>query len=78
VQELMRWRRLVFSWQSSPYFALRTLARATEIAKGAPDDPTSVFGWIEVLLNMPGSKNYDPDMPRVQKIHGKERRLVSW
>jgi hypothetical protein len=44
VQELMRWCRLVFGWQSSPYFALRMLARATEIAKGAPDDPSSVFG----------------------------------
>lgn len=68
VESLMRWGRLVFGWQSSPYYALRMLARAMEIAKGAPDEPNSAFGWEAVRLNLPGCSRYDPSQPRVQKL----------
>jgi hypothetical protein len=43
VEGPMRWDRLVFGWQSSPYLALRMLARAIELAKGAPDETGSAF-----------------------------------
>jgi hypothetical protein len=64
----MRWGRLVFGWQSSPYLALRMLARAIEIAKGDPDEKGSAFAWVLVKLNLPGDDDYDPGMPRIQKI----------
>jgi hypothetical protein len=64
----MRWARLVFGWQSSPYLALRMLARAIEIAKGEPAEKGSAFAWETVKLNLPGSGNYDPGLPRVQKL----------
>jgi hypothetical protein len=64
----MRWGRLVFGWQSSPYLALRMLTRALEYACGDPSDPTNAFSWSAVQLNLPGAPNYDPGKPRVVKM----------
>ena len=67
VDRFMRWSRLVFGWQSSPYFALRMLARAIELVKGNPSDQSNAFSWAEVVLNLPGDPLYDPGRPRVMK-----------
>lgn len=68
VDATMRWARLVFGWQSSPYFALRMLARAMELAKGNPSDKGSAFAWTHVEMNLPGMSRYDPSKPRVIKL----------
>ena len=68
VDKFMRWGRLVFGWQSSPYMALRMFARAIEIAKGDPTDTKNAFAWEAVALNLPGSLEYNPALPRVRKI----------
>jgi hypothetical protein len=62
----MRWNRLVFRWQSSPYLALRMLARALEIAVETTGD--NVFQIHQVLLNLPGQPGYDPSKPRLIKL----------
>jgi hypothetical protein len=64
----MRWIRLVFGWQSSPYFALRMHVRGLELALGDPADSSNAFQWDHVKLNLPGSENYDPAFPRVRKV----------
>jgi hypothetical protein len=61
----MRWNRLVFGWQSSPYLALRMLARALEIAVETTGD--NVFQIAVVELNLPGQPNYNPGKPRILK-----------
>jgi hypothetical protein len=66
VEPLMRWNRLVFRWQSSPYLALRMLARALEIAVETTGD--NVFQIHQVLLNLPGQPGYDPSKPRLIKL----------
>jgi hypothetical protein len=66
VEPLMRWGRLVFGWQSSPYLALRMLARALEVAVETAGD--NVFNIHEVVMNLPGQANYDPSKPRVIKL----------
>jgi len=54
VQRFMRFGRLVFGWQSSPYFALRMHARGIELVKRDPKDPTSAFCYERVELNLLG------------------------
>jgi hypothetical protein len=71
IPKYMRWTRLVFGWQSSPYMALRMFARALEFAKGDPNDTNNAFHWDDIVLNLPGMKDYDPGRPRVMKLtHG--------
>jgi hypothetical protein len=74
VAPLMRWERLVFGWQSSPYLALRMLARALELARGHPLDLDSAFCFDTVSLNLPGAPGYDPGRLRVTKV----RRDGQW
>ena len=72
VDRRMRWSRLVFGWQSSPYLALRMLGRALELAKGDPAEAGNAFGWDRVVLNLPGDPAYDPGRPRVMKQRSDE------
>jgi hypothetical protein len=57
-ERYMRWARLVFGWQSSPYFALCMHVRGLELAIGDPSDTSSAFQWARVELNLPGASNY--------------------
>jgi hypothetical protein len=66
VEPLMRWNRLVFGWQSSPYLALRMLARALEVAVDSTGE--NVFQIHRVELNLPGQLGYDPSKPRLIKL----------
>jgi hypothetical protein len=66
VEPLMRWSRLVFGWQSSPYLALRMLAQALEVAVETTGE--NVFQIHQVLLNLPGQNGYDPSKPRLIKL----------
>lgn len=66
--KLMRWTRLPFGIQSSPYLALRQHTRLLERVVRAPSDLTSAFSWTFVKLNLPGMKYYDPALPRVRRV----------
>jgi hypothetical protein len=68
IEKYMRWNRLVFGWQSSPYLALRMFSRALDYAKGAPEKTNNLFSWNRVVLNLPGSDGYDPSLPRIRKL----------
>jgi hypothetical protein len=67
-ERYMRWARLVFGWQFSPYFALCMYVRGLELAIGDPSDTSSAFQWACVELNLPSSSNYNPVIPLVRKI----------
>jgi hypothetical protein len=66
VDPLMRWNRLVFGWQSSPYLALQMLARALEIAVETTGNNN--FQIHKVLLNLPSQPGYDRSKPRLIKL----------
>jgi hypothetical protein len=68
VDHIMRWCRLPFGWQASPYQALRMLARLFEMGKGRPEDASSAFSWHRTKLNLPGMDDYDPSRPCVMKL----------
>jgi hypothetical protein len=39
-----------------------------EVIRGDWKDPNNVFCWDKVMLNLPGSKDYDPNKPWVYKL----------
>ena len=62
------WDVLPMGFTPSPYLANRTMARAMEIAKGAPDEPGNPFGFASVKLNLPMSEDFNPTLPFVLKL----------
>jgi hypothetical protein len=61
------WNRCVMGQKPSPYQAVRDTRRAKFITMGDSADPTNIFGWATVQLNLPGSAAYRPDQPWISK-----------
>ena len=48
-----------------------------EVARGNRLDPTNVFRWDQVWLNLPGAMPYDPTKPWVSKIRTEDGRIAA-
>ena len=72
-----RWSRMAMGLVSSPYATTRLFSWGMEIIKGDRMDQSNPFAWTEVKLNLPGSKCYNPALPRVFKFNGFEQEVAS-
>ena len=50
---------------------------AEEFIRDNPSDPTNVFHWDSVELNLPGSKGYDPSRPWMAKYRMEDGRIAA-
>ena len=58
-----RWARLWMGFCPSAYLAVRYLSLALETAMGNPKSDENPMRWDRVVLNLPGSEDFDPTMP---------------
>jgi hypothetical protein len=63
-----RWIRMLMGFKPSPYCTTRAMRQIEPFLKGARDDPLNVFRWDKVILNLPGSIDYNPTKPWVYKV----------
>jgi hypothetical protein len=63
-----RWERMLMGFKPSPYLTTRELHRVHEFLCGNRHCSTNVFRWDKVIMNLPGSAGYTPDMPRVYRV----------
>jgi hypothetical protein len=61
------WQRAAMDLRSSPYQTVQAMGVAEEFIRGDRRDPTNVYGWDNVKLNLPGSDDYNPNRPWVYK-----------
>ncbi len=61
------WVRCGMGFVSSPYTTVQGTLMAEEVIRGDPLDPSNVFRWNEIVLNLPGSPSYKPWAPWVYK-----------
>jgi hypothetical protein len=54
--------------KSSPYQLVQGMSFLVEMAKGDRKDPTNIFRWDNLTLNLPGPASYDPGLPWVSKV----------
>lgn len=71
----MRWYRAGMGLKSSPYQACQAMMVVEEIIKGDRSDPTNPFRWDVVVINLPGSPDYDPTMPWTYKIRTSDGKI---
>jgi hypothetical protein len=62
-----RWTRCFMGCKPSPYIAVRYLYLGDEFCRGDRRSPTNPMRWDFVKLNLPGSSDFDPRLPRVMK-----------
>ena len=65
---LLAWNRIAMGLKWSPYQAVYFIHHAEELIRGDRADPTNVFRWDRVRLNLPGSEDYQPSLPWVSKV----------
>jgi hypothetical protein len=63
----IRWERCWMGFRPSPYYAIRFYYWAEEIIRGDRRAPGNPLRWDRVVLNLPGSKEFNPSRPRVAK-----------
>jgi hypothetical protein len=71
------WQRAAMGLRSSPYQAVQAMGVAEEVIRGDRKDPSNVFRWDEVVLNLPGDEDYDPSMPWVYKVRCNDGRIAA-
>jgi hypothetical protein len=54
--------------KSSPHGCTKMEMLGDEVAIGDSNDPTNPFAFDPVRLNLPGSKEYNPQLPWVSKV----------
>ena len=72
-----RWERTLMGFRSSPYVCTQTFAWGDAIIRGDRKDRDNPLRWDEVIMNLPGSQDYDPSMPWVYKWDSVNERLAS-
>jgi hypothetical protein len=63
-----RWCRTLMGFGPSPYTSIRQNLLGEEVVRGDRHDPTNIFRWDRVRLNLPGSDKFDPCIPWVSKV----------
>ena len=61
------WNRNLMGFKSSPYNSIKMYLVTEEIIRGNREDKSNAFQWHTVLLNLPGSENYRPDVAWISK-----------
>jgi hypothetical protein len=62
-----RWERCAMGLKPSPYQTGQAMLFAEDIIRGLRGDPTNIFRWSHIEMNLPGSLGYDPTKPWVFK-----------
>jgi hypothetical protein len=62
------WARCGMGFVSSPYTAFQATFIAEEKKRGDPGDPSIIFRWCDVILNLPGDPGYKPCDSWVYKV----------
>ncbi|KAL7579190.1 hypothetical protein ACA910_011361 [Epithemia clementina (nom. ined.)] len=70
------WTRCPMGQSPLPFATIQQTRRLKRIILGDPEDPTNVFQWSSVSLNLPGSESYRPGEPWIAKRR-KDGRLAA-
>ena len=70
-ERVRAWERWVRNWMGltdSPHRSIQMMMIAKEMAQGSNKDRRNPFQWEKVVLNLPGSRGYNPKRPWVYKM----------
>ena len=77
-RQFRRWTRNLMGCKTSPYLSTQGFAWSEEIIRGNRLAPSNPLGWDKVVLNLPGSRAYDPGMPWVYRIKSETGEMAGF
>jgi len=63
----LEWKKNLMGFRSSPYNSVRMFLIIEEVLRGDRHDAENPFQWSHVLLNLPGSRDYNPSKAWISK-----------
>ena len=63
-----RWTRCLMGAKPSPYQACKSMLWAEDIVSGNKYDQSNPFHWSYAKINLPGTPEYDPNLPWIAKM----------
>jgi hypothetical protein len=75
---ILRWERSLMGVWSSPYNCVRIYLLGEEIIRGDRMSVTNPMRWDKVILNLPGTRSYDPSRPWLYKYDSVNNRLAAF
>jgi len=73
-----RWERTCMGLKSSPYVCTQTFGWCEDAIRGNWRETNNPFRWDEVVLNLPGAKDYQPEKPWVYRLCSKTGKLAAF
>ena len=70
------WNRLWFGWNQSPEQATTFYYWAEDFIRGNHKDELNPLRWDSIILNLVGSKKYNPALPNVYKWDSRAKRIA--
>ena len=61
------WNRNLMGFRPSPYNSIRMFLIAEEVIRGDRHDPSNPLQWNCILLNLPGTREYNPSIAWISK-----------
>jgi hypothetical protein len=77
-QRIMRWERSLMGVKSSPFNCVRAYLWSEDIIKGDHLDEANLFRWDRVIMNLPGTVNYDPGKPWLYKFDELNKKMAAF
>jgi hypothetical protein len=71
------WLRAAMGLRSSPYQAVQAMGVTEEVIRGDRKDPTNMYHWDTVRMNLPGSPEYRPNQPWVSKFRLDDAKIAA-
>ena len=72
----VRWDRLFMGLKPSPYNSVRHFYWAEEFVRGDPSLKDNPFAFDQVILNLPGTKDYNPRHAKVLKRDSRKNGML--
>ena len=66
-QHWLVWTKNLMGFRSSPYNSVKMYLIVEEVVRGDRRDSSNAFQWNHVMLNLPGTKSYNPSIPWITK-----------
>jgi len=73
-----RWERSLMGFRPSPFLCTQTFGWGEDVIRGDRHALDNPFRWDKVVLNLPGSQQFDPCLPWVYRWDSVDSRIASF
>ena len=75
---IARWERTLMGLQPSPHICTQTFSWVEDVIRGNWLGLKNPLGWDTVVLNLPGNRFYDPELPWAYRFNSVRKQMANF